>query len=267
MGVKTTITLKEVRDKIACTVLIPTEHGVSDSVYITDQGVLKLFESASSDAISQEKELLLKLSHLTVGQHSSDVFFLQEKPCVMYEKISGKSLKTADNHHIVQIARFMREFHRCSAGLTSVNPPLFDISRLQGLILQTQYLPFQQIFDSLHLQLTNDGVIHGDLFLDNALFENGQLNGVLDFIDACEGDFLFDLAVVAIAWCMEETYDHSKIDLLLTHYHSDISREKFIPYMKYALLYYATTRYLNHRDYQTLLAKITLLDPLYKGNL
>ncbi len=260
MGIKTTITLKELRDQIACNVLIPTEHGVSDSVYITDQGVLKLFESASREAISQERNLLRRLIHLRVGQQSSDLFVLHNKPCVMYEKIPGKSLEKADNHHIVQIARFMREFHTCTAGLTSQNTPLFEASRLQSLIDQTQYLPFQKIFDSIDLQLARDGVIHGDLFLDNALFEKGELSGVFDFIDACEGDFLFDLAVVAIAWCLDGENNHSKVDLLLTHYHSNVSREKFIPYMKYALLYYATTRYLNHRDYQTLLDKITHLD-------
>ncbi|MFA6188659.1 MAG: phosphotransferase [Sulfuricurvum sp.] len=267
MGVKTTITLREVCDQIACTVLIPTEHGVSDSVYITDQGVLKLFESASSDAISQERDLLHRLTHLTVAQQSSDVFILHDKPCVLYEKLKGKSLEKADNHHIIQIAEFMREFHKCTAGLASTNTSLFEASRLQGLIHQTQYLPFQQIFDSISIQLSNDGVIHGDLFLDNALFENGQLRGVFDFIEACEGDFLFDLAVVAISWCLDGENDHSKVELLLTRYNTSLSFEGFIPYMRYALLYYATTRYLNHRDYQSLLAKITLLDTLHKGNL
>lgn len=267
MGVKTTITLEEVSSLLSCTLLIPTEYGVSDSVYITDQGVLKLFESASTNSVCQERDLLRRLVHLTVAQHSSDVFILHNKPCVLYEKVSGKSLEKADNHHIIQIAEFMRRFHEKSANFTSTNTPLFDTSRLQGLIHQTQYLPFQQIFDSMNVHLSCDGIIHGDLFLDNALFENEKLSGVIDFIEACEGDFLFDLAVVAIAWCLEEQYDHSKIDLLLTHYNAGVSFHDFIPYMRYALLYYATTRYLNHRDYQSLLAKIALLETLDKGNM
>lgn len=264
MGVKTAITLEEVSNLLSCTILTPTEHGVSDSVYLTDQGVLKLFESASTDAILEERNLLLNLTMFPVTKHSSDIFFLQEKPCVLYTKLNGQSLKHADDNHIVQIARFMREFHTCSAGLTSANTPLFDPSRLQSLIDQTQYLPFQKIFDSIDLQLARDGVIHGDLFLDNALFENGELSGVFDFIEACEGDFLFDLAVVAISWCLDGENDHAKVALLLTHYNTEIRFENFVPYMKYALLYYATTRYLNHRNYQPLLDKITRLD---KGNM
>jgi homoserine kinase type II len=267
MGVKTAITLEEVSSILSCTLLTPTEHGVSDSVYITDKGVLKLFESASEDAILEERNLLLTLSSLPVTKHSSDVFFLQKKPCVLYEKLNGQSLKHANDNHIIQMAEFMRRFHAQTAGLTSINTPLFESSRLQSLIHQTNYLPFQEIFDSIDLQFSRDGVIHGDLFLDNALFENGELSGVFDFIEACEGDFLFDLAVVAISWCLDEKDDYAKINLLLTHYNSNMEFKEFVPYMRYALLYYATSRYINHRDYQSLLAKITFLDTHPKGSM
>lgn len=265
MGVKTELSLEEISRVVSCNVLIPTKHGVSDSVYITDLGVLKLFESASADAILEERNLLLSLASLPVAKHCSDLFILHHKPCVMYETLKGKSLESADNDHIVQIAEFMHRFHEQTAGLTSTNIPLFEASRLQSLIDQTQYLPFQKLFDSIDLQLAHNGVIHGDLFLDNVLFDNGQLSGVFDFIEACEGDFLFDLAVVAVSWCLNGEDDLFKVNLLLTHYNTPISFQDFIPYMKYALLYYATTRYIGHRDYQTLLNKIIGLDEYYKG--
>lgn len=267
MGVKTAITLEEVSNLLSCTLLTPTEHGVSDSVYLTDQGVLKLFESASTDAILEERNLLLNLSMFPVSKHSSDIFFLQEKPCVLYTKLNGQSLTHAHDNHIIQMAGFMQSFHEKTTELTSNNTALFEQSRLQALIKQTQHLPFQEIFDSIDLNLSCDGVIHGDLFLDNVLFDNGVISGVFDFIEACEGDFLFDLAVVAISWCLEERGDYSKVDLLLSNYNSDVSFEQFIPYMRYALLYYATTRYLNDRDYQSLLAKITFLDAHPKGSM
>ncbi len=262
MGTKTNISIEEVSTVIPCALLTPTEYGVSDSVYLTDLGVLKLFESASEGAVTEERHLLLNLSALPVSQHNSDVFILKNKPCVMYERIFGKSLKKADDHHIVQIAEFMREFHASTAERTSTNTPLFDVSRLQSLIYQTQYMPFQQIFDSIDLVLARNGVIHGDLFLDNVLFDNDQLSGVLDFIEACEGDFLFDLAVVAISWCLDGENTPSRISLLLTHYNAQVDLVAFIPYMKYALLYYATTRYLDRRNYQVLLDQIPLIDSL-----
>lgn len=265
MGIKTHITITDLPSTLDCRTLTPTEHGVSDSVYLTDNGVLKLFEFASEDSIVEERNLLINLSHLPVTKHNSDVFFLQEKPCVLYETLNGQSLKHANDNHIIQIAKFMREFHTCSATLTSTNIPLFEISRLQMLIDQTQYQPFQQVFDSIDIKLARDGVIHGDLFLDNVLFRDDELSGVFDFIEACEGDFLFDLAVVAVSWCLEGEDDQFKVSLLLSHYNTPMSFEDFIPYMKYALLYYATTRYISHRDYQSLLDKIIHLDEYSKG--
>ena len=59
------------------------------------------------------------------------------------------------------------------------------------------------------------GVIHGDLFRDNVLWdESGRLSGVLDFYFAGEDCLLFDLAVVANDWC----FNHATLRALLAGY-------------------------------------------------
>lgn len=44
------------------------------------------------------------------------------------------------------------------------------------------------------------GIIHGDLFMDNTLFEAGRLSGIIDFYHACEDALITDIAITLNAW-------------------------------------------------------------------
>lgn len=65
------------------------------------------------------------------------------------------------------------------------------------------------------------GVIHGDLFRDNVLFDERGLTGVLDFHHAADGYLLYDLAVAANDWCNDVTgvLDPERTTALIAAYH------------------------------------------------
>jgi homoserine kinase type II len=52
------------------------------------------------------------------------------------------------------------------------------------------------------------GLIHGDLFRDNVLFdESGEIVALLDFESAFEGAYVYDLAVCVLSWCFGDGFE------------------------------------------------------------
>jgi homoserine kinase type II len=53
------------------------------------------------------------------------------------------------------------------------------------------------------------GLIHGDLFRDNVLWEGARLAALLDFESASDGTLAYDLMVTVLAWCVGADLDAS----------------------------------------------------------
>lgn len=65
-----------------------------------------------------------------------------------------------------------------------------------------------------------EGVIHADLFPDNAFFLDDRLSGIIDFYFACTDFLAYDVAICLNAWCFEPdgAYNVTKGRALLSGY-------------------------------------------------
>jgi homoserine kinase type II len=67
------------------------------------------------------------------------------------------------------------------------------------------------------------GIIHADLFPDNAFFQGDRLTGIIDFYFACVDVIAYDLAVCLNAWCFEPdgAFNITKARQLLAAYRAE----------------------------------------------
>lgn len=71
----------------------------------------------------------------------------------------------------------------------------------QAGLLQSE-LAYQAELDNTAIP---GGVVHADLFRDNALFVGDELSGIIDFYYACNDAWLYDLAVCVNDWAVNAT--------------------------------------------------------------
>ena len=62
------------------------------------------------------------------------------------------------------------------------------------------------------------GLIHGDLFRDNVLWDSDRIAALIDFESASDGPLLFDLLVCVFAWCYTDEFVPELLSAMLAGY-------------------------------------------------
>ena len=93
-----------------------------------------------------------------------------------------------------------------SMGVRSLNPLLKSIRfKSKKFTNVEKFLKnnFKDIKTKWPKNLPN-GVIHGDLFIDNIFFKNNRLSGVIDFYFAANDYFMYEIAICVNALCFDK---------------------------------------------------------------
>lgn len=202
----------------------PIAAGITNSNYYldTEQGkyVLTLYEHHSDDELEYMLGLQRHLAQrgIRCSQPVTDRrggFFssLNHRPAAIIGRISGNANNKPDVGHCALIGAELARFHLAGSDFKGyrANPRGLDwIDAVRDIL--NQYLDDDELQDieaslqsvrQLDIGALPQGAIHADLFHDNALFDDQQLSGILDFDYACTDSFVLDIAVLLNDWCID----------------------------------------------------------------
>ncbi len=181
--------------------------------------VLTIFEK---NTLSELPYFVVLMTHL--AQHNilcpTPIFdkngvalhLLKNKPALMVSCLQGKDIATPNLAQVGQVATALAKLHVAAKKFTQtgvnqrgqdwfiktarqVAPKMFSAD---AQLLKTE-LQYQLSIDTSQLP---HGVVHGDLFRDNVLFDDDQLGGFIDFYYACNDVLAYDVAIAVNEWCL-----------------------------------------------------------------
>ena len=136
---------------------------------------------------------------------------LNGKPAAIVTRLAGAPRMSPTADECRKVGRILADIHEAGldydAGLANwrglawcerfaarVRPKL---SAAEAALVESE-IRYQSLHDDTVLPR---GVIHGDLFRDNVLWDEDGEGGVIDFYFACDDALLYDIAITANDWC------------------------------------------------------------------
>lgn len=156
------------------------------------------------------------------------------KPVGVHPWVMGESLCLAQitPHVAAQLGAALARVHVCSRELTDLPEGRFRPADLLQRLEHIDRVAPGFAADTAHIRerlahytrlveqagALPTGLIHGDLFRDNVLWQHGELCALLDFESASRGAFAYDIMVCVHAWCYGAGYELSHVAALLEGY-------------------------------------------------
>ena len=228
--------------------LKPCAGGIENTNYFvaTDGGeyVLTLFERLSFEQLPFYLQLMKHLAErcIPVPNPAADktgqiLHRLKGKPAAVVNRLRGTSELAPTLAHCARVGETLARMHLAGQDFNLYQP------NLRGLMWWNSTLPavlphispgqrsllLGELAYQNHIAATSayralpTGVVHGDLFRDNVMFEGAALTGFFDFYFAGCDTFLFDLGVCLNDWCIDlptGQHDAARAEAFLAAYQS-----------------------------------------------
>jgi len=247
MSVFTTLTAEDVRDWImqyslgALQSLKGIAAGITNTNYfvVTEQGryVLTIFEKNDFDELPFFVNLMAHLAKHGVpcpaplyDHQGVALRRVKGKPALLVTCLQGRDIEYPNASQCAAVANTLAKmhlagmsFHQHSHNQRGQGWRVMTAQQVMPKLSQTQQALLKQELDFQHgldLTMLPHGVIHGDLFRDNVLFEGDHLGGFIDFYYACHDVLAYDVAIAVNEWCIQQdgSFDPAKLAAFMSAY-------------------------------------------------
>lgn len=181
--------------------------------------VLTLFEEKTLEEAQQLADLLewfnernYPTSQPIPSKSGDRVLRYNEHPIMLKSWIPGKVVSSLNKKQLSQAGWQLARLHQLEAPDMLQENQYYNSSVLDTVIGKGPDTKYEKWLRKQHERLTEilpqklpQGIVHGDLFFDNILFQKGDLQAIIDFEQACYERYLYDIGMALIGLCTKNS--------------------------------------------------------------
>jgi homoserine kinase type II len=211
------------------------KKGIENTNYLLktkkNKFILTIFEKRVSD---KEIPFFMKLMDLLnnsnincpkplKSKNGSHLIKIKNKKACIVSFINGKDKIKLNLNNCYEVGKVIAKIHQITKKIKIYRKNSMGIKELGPLLKSIKFK--SKKFSNLQKFLTNNlkeikknwpsklpqGIIHGDLFIDNIFFNKDKLSGVIDFYFAANDIFMYEIAICINALCFD--HKNSKFEM------------------------------------------------------
>ena len=177
---------------------------------------MKLMEILNNSKINCPKPLKNKNGNYLIK--------LKNKTACIVSFLEGKDKNLLNSKNCFEVGKIIAQIHNVtkntklsrknSMGIKNLNPLLKSIKFRSNKFSNLEKFLSKNLKDikkNWPSKLPN-GIIHGDLFIDNIFFKKNKLSGIIDFYFAANDYFMYEIAICINALCFNNKNSKFKIN-------------------------------------------------------
>ena len=149
---------------------------------------------------------------------------LKNKTACIVSFLQGKDKKILNTKNCYDVGKEIAQMHLSTSKIKLFRKNSMGIRNLNTLLksIKFKFKKFANIDKFLKVNLADinkkwpkklpNGIIHGDLFIDNIFFKKDKLSGIIDFYFAANDYFMYEIAICINALCFDKINSKFKIN-------------------------------------------------------